>query len=106
MTKCVICGRRPAQTSEGYCLNCTSKLIAQKHKREAQTPVKFLTYRGSVVGLYPDGDGGRTLVGRLLQRNPENLPRSKTLDLNTYLEGFTREQIKKMKAGILQLTKA
>jgi len=67
-------------------------------------PRHFLTYRGHVVGLFPNG--GKTLKAQLLKRSPKGLPKRRTLDLNIYCEGFTRETIKSFKACILQLTHA
>ena len=103
MTKCVICERRPVH-DKGRCLQCSSTIKVAERRKQAQQPVKFLTYHGHVVGLYPNG--GRTLKGRLLRRGPEHLPKLKTLDLNTYLHGFTREQIKAFKAAVLKLAHA
>jgi len=106
MTKCVICERRPARTDEGYCVNCASKLDAERHKRATQSeePVKFLTYRGYVVGLYRNGNG--MLTPKLLRRSPDNLPKKRTLNLNRYCEGFTRQEVKRFKACVLQLANA
>lgn len=72
-----------------------------KNLRKGQEPVKFATYQGHVVGFYRQVDG--KLIPRLLRRNSDGLPKSKTLDLNHYIEGFTREQVKNLKAAILQL---
>lgn len=101
--KCIICLRRPAK-GNGYCANCASQIEAEKRRKQADEPVKFLTYRGHVVGLYRNGNG--RLTPKLLKRSPENLPKTKTLDLNTYIEGFTREEIKRFKACVLQLAHA
>ena len=100
---CIICDNRPA-VSNGFCHNCNSKIESQKRKSKskAEQPVKFATYQGYVVGFYPNGGG--KLVPRLLRRKPENLPRSRTLDLNHYIEGFTRTQVKRIKTVILQLS--
>ncbi len=103
MTKCVVCERRPARDG-AYCRNCADKIAAERRQNKREEPVKFLTYRGHVVGLYRNGDG--KLIARLLRRNPDKLPKSKTLNLNTYIEGFTREQIKRFKACVLQLAYA
>ena len=103
MTKCVICDRRPVPEG-AYCQNCASKLEAEKRRKGKVQPKHFLTYRGHVVGLFPNGNG--KLDARLLTRNPKNLPKSKTLDLNHYIEGFNREQIKRFKACILKLSHA
>lgn len=103
MTKCIICEQRPAHQG-AYCVNCASKLEATNRRRQADKPVKFLTYRGSVVGLCSNGNG--KLRAKLLRRNPKNLPKTRTLDLNRYCEGFTRNKIKAFKACVLQLANA
>jgi len=103
MTRCIICERRPARDG-AYCGNCAAKIAAQERQSKPEQPVKFLTYQGHVVGLYRNGNG--KLTPRLLKRSADNLPKSKTLDLNTYLEGFTREQIKRFKACVFQLAYA
>ena len=101
--KCVICGKRPAREG-AYCANCHNKIEAERRRRRQSTPERFITYRGHVVGLYRNGNGA--LEPRLLKRNPDLLPKKKTLNLNHYIEGFTREQVKRLKACILQLANA
>ena len=99
MTKCVICEHRPA-IGNGRCAQCASQ-IAKMSRPTTTQPRHFLTYRGHVVGLFPNGGG--TLKPQLLARSPKHLPQGKTIDLNRYCEGYTREVIKKFKACILQL---
>lgn len=103
MTKCNVCEARPVRV-KGLCHNCAGKIEAEKKRKKAEKPTSFLTYRGHVVGLYRNG--GSTLMPKLLNRNPIYLPKSKTLDLNTYLEGFTREKVKSFKSCILKLASA
>lgn len=104
--KCVICTHRPARTDEGYCKTCASQIEAERrHKKmQSEKPVKYLTYRGSIVGLFKDGN--KKLEARLLRGNPELLPKTKTLDLNKYCPGFDRSQIKAFKACCLKLSNA
>lgn len=97
---CIICEQRPAN-GKGFCHNCDSKLQSQSKRKNVDKPKHFLTYRGHVVGLFHSGEG--MLRARLLNRNPEKLPKVKTLDLNRYCEGFTRAQIKDFKACVLRL---
>ncbi len=101
MTKCVICEKRPAN-GNGRCVQCAGK-IAKMSKRKEQ-PRHFLTYRGHVVGLYPNG--GKQLIPRLLGRSAEYLPKGKTIDLNHYCVEYSREVIKRFKACVLQLAHA
>ena len=61
-------------------------------------------YADNVVGLYRKDNGN--YYGELLKRNPKNLPKSKTLDLNTRNERtleYTRQQIKLFKRKVLQI---
>ena len=101
--KCIICGIRPAPKG-GYCSTCTAKIDSERRAHAEQRAEKYLTYRGHVVGLYPSGGGN--LKARLLKRDPTHLPKSRTLNLDTYLEGFDRDQIKRFKACVLSLANA
>ena len=101
--KCLICDARPALKS-GYCANCGAKIDSERRARAEVQPAKFLTYRGHVVGLYPTGKG--TLKARLETRNADTLPQSRVLDLNTYLDSFDRDQIKRFKRCVLSLAHA
>ena len=100
---CVVCDRLPARDG-GLCHNCNAKLEAGKLKAKGEKAVKFAHYRGNVIGFFPNG--GKKLVARLIRRNPEKLPKNNTLDLNTYIEGMTREQVKRIKSAILTLANA
>ena len=98
---CTICEHRPARI-KGICPHCADGI--SKMSRRVPQPQHFLTYRGHVVGLYPSG--GSILKPRLLARNAEKLPKGKTIDLNHFCKGFSRTQVKKFKACILQLANA
>jgi hypothetical protein len=121
--KCLICERKPR--SQGvYCHNCAAKVKSEEAKRGngKVKPDKYLHYKGQWVGLYHDGldeDGERLFkpkylgyapmpepgakdgIGRLLK--PKH-PMAKTLNLDVYLPGYTREQVKRMKAVVLKLS--
>lgn len=99
MTTCPVCGTR--RVVSGYCHVCQSQIDAIRRRQKTVQPVKFLTYRGHVVGLYPNGDG--TLQGRLLKRDPDKLPKCRTIDLNKWCPGYTRAVIKQFKAKVLRL---
>ena len=103
MTPCVICGNRRVH-GVGRCHICDSQIAADTRRKRPAQPVKFITYRGHVVGLFPNGD--KTLLGRLLKRDPDKLPKSRTIDLNKWCEGYTREIIKGFKAKVLRLAQA
>jgi len=100
MAKCLICEKHSA-SDNGFCHNCGDKLKSQRVQKQAKQAYRFLTYRGDVVGLYQNGGG--KFVAILLKRDPAGLPKGKTLDLNEYLPGFTREQVKKFKTTVLKL---
>lgn len=96
MTKCAICDHKPAVKS-GYCQTCGDKI--RKDSRPRNRFELFVTYREMVIGLEKRDDDKYHPVA--LKRNPANLPKTKTLNLNNYLTGYSREQIKKLKAAVL-----
>jgi hypothetical protein len=104
MTKCIICEKRPSSNGNGFCHNCQQKADSEAKAQQPDKPFRYVTYRGHVVGMFPSGEG--TFKPRLLGRNPDHLPRGKTLDLNHYIEGFSRETIKRLKATVLSLAGA
>ena len=101
MPKCIICDKRPAANDRGWCSNCNAQIEAERKRRKPVEAVKLFHYRGSVVGLFPNGDG--KLIARLLNMSLDRLPKSRTLNLDRYCEGYTREQIKRFKATVLRL---
>jgi hypothetical protein len=102
--KCVICDERPAFSGSPYCHNCNAQLEADKRRRGNGKPFKFATYRGQTIAFYQIGNG--KLRYSLVQRKPESLPKRDTLDLNTYIHGFEREQVKRIKSAILAAANA
>ena len=102
--KCPICDRRPINGNGRFCGICSDKLAGERRRSRSGQPQKFLTYRGHVVGLYRNGGGN--LSPRLLKRTAKYLPQCRTLDLNTYLDGFSRDKIKTFKRCILSLAAA
>ncbi len=104
MIHCIICEKHPAKTN-GWCGNCAQKIASMSNGNGNgnHKPRYYLTYRGIVVGLYPNG--GDSLKARLSGKSVEGLPKGITLDLNTYLDGYTRQQIKAFKAACLKLAR-
>lgn len=101
---CIICERGRANGG-GRCQTCESKLAAERKAiADRREPRHFLTYHGHVVGLFANGK--TRLTPRLLGRNPDRLPKGKTIDLNHYCTGFTRETIKAFKRCVLRLAHA
>lgn len=101
--KCLICETRPRRV-EGFCSICNSKIEAERARRNKhkEQPFKYLTWRGMTVELHPNGDDSTFKVSRS-KRDPTKLPKSKLIDLNKRVDGFTREQIKTLKRAILQV---
>ena len=96
--KCIICEQRPA-FEHGWCKACAAKIERERKASKPERPVYYVTYRGGVVGMYRISEG--KLRAKCETRSPESLPKRNTIDLNVYCAGYTREQIKKLKAGIL-----
>ena len=119
--KCLICERKP-RSQDAYCHNCAAKIKAEEARRVKPKPDKYLHYRGQWVGLYADGvdeegerlfnpkymgyfpiaePGTNDRIGRQLK---PKYPMNRTLNLDVYLPGYTREQVKRMKAVVLKLS--
>lgn len=99
---CSICGHRPVHEDgkrKGVCPQCTVRIDTDKARNKPDVPVKFITYRGNVVGLFPSGPG--TYQPRMVNRAPESLPKDKTINLDKWCPGFDKDQIKKFKRAVL-----
>ncbi len=100
---CSICEKRPAKVN-GWCQVCNDRIEAERRDRNKDPFYRYLVYQNEVVGLRKGYDG-RT-VYEWLKREPYDkdgklrLPKSKTIDLNHYCEGYTREQIKALKRRV------
>ena len=102
--KCIICDVRPSLNGNGTCHNCEGKIDKERRLRNPAKAYRYVVYRDLVVGLYPSGGG--TYRPKQVGINPKRLPKSITINLNRYCEGFTRDQIKKLKVGVLRTTQA
>jgi hypothetical protein len=104
MLKCLICELQPRAADSLYCHNCGAQLKAGRTRKQVSEPSTFLVYQDNVVGLIPNGrkdaEGCDLFTPVLLKRKPDSLPKGKTVDLNVYCEGYTREQIKHLKAVV------
>lgn len=101
-SKCIICDTRPA-VDGGQCHNCKTRIDTDNRKRKREV-FRYLTYRGHVVALI-ENNGTGVYRPELCKRDPEKLPRKITLNLNNYLHGFTRDQVKEFKKCVLQLAR-
>ncbi len=98
---CSICDIRPAKVN-GHCVNCQAKIDAERRAIAAANPPfwRYLVYRSEVVGIRRVNG---TLRYEWLKREPYDdqgklkLPAHVTIDLNRYVPGFDRAQIKAMK---------
>jgi len=99
--RCVICDVRPRHNGESYCAPCGGKIAAEVQRSQAK-PFRYIVYRGNVVGLYPKGRG--ELSGRWLKRGPKGLPKGRTINLDQYCPGYTRDMVKRFKAMVLSLS--
>ena len=115
---CLCCDRHLNGDTGWYCHNCLAKIAAEKQRRIKPKPVKYMHYHGQWMGIYDEGldvEGEPILKPRYLGYFPlpdpdakpgrkPRFPMAKTLNLDSYLPGFTREQIKRLKATVLRLS--
>lgn len=110
--RCSICGRRPPAKGEMYCRVCQHEIAQADSERGQRCQAwnkawKFLHWKGVVVGLYQvdqvDDWGIPKVRPRRVFKTLGQLPKGKVIDLDTYIQGFTRQQIKGMKATLKQL---
>lgn len=106
-SKCVICDVKPSQTEKGYCHNCNAKIEAMKSNRKPEAH-RYITFKGVVIGCFPKGkptkDTPQMYDAVKLHVDPDRLPKRKTINLNTYCEGYTRDQVKKFKRVIARMS--
>lgn len=116
--KCVICGVRPWANSrqDGFCQQCGSCLDAGKRReKKAKTAAKpdyYLVYNGYVVAIRLKRQTAellrrpayrtRVFKGQVVEHKLA-LPQKHTLDLNQWLDGYTRQQIKALKRVVLKI---
>lgn len=104
--KCPICMKRPIKDGE-WCAVCAGRIRADRQSRTPpkQSPIMYMHYRGHVIEWNPSC-GGTKVRATLCNLPVEKLPAKKTLDLNKWCEGYTRDTIKSFKAVILRLNHA
>jgi hypothetical protein len=98
--KCPICDVRPINGNGRYCKVCFDKIQTDKSKAKTELS-KFLTYKGFVVGLVKSPFDNK-LYPIQLKRDATKLPKAKTINLNIYVDGFSRNQIKEFKKCVLR----
>ena len=110
-TRCCICGRRPPARGEMYCRVFQGDMDQAELERRQRCQGwkkawKLLHWKGVVVGIFPNGngpDGQAVYQPRRVFKSLDQLPKDKVIDLDTYIPGFTRQQIRGMKATLKQL---
>jgi hypothetical protein len=100
--KCLICGVRPSN-GQSYCKQCSSQIEAEKRRKAKPKPFRYVTYQGTTFEFRAGKNG--TFVPHYTTRNPETLPQNLLINLNKYCDGFTREQVKKLKRLCLGFAK-
>lgn len=102
--KCVICGRK-TKSDAAYCQQHQRQLDkARQEERRRKQPkaVKYACYRGHIIGFFKNGGG--KLIASYVGMSTSGIPKGKLINLDEYCEGYTREQIKKLKATVLALS--
>ena len=99
--KCIICQERPVQKGEeaGYCKQCADQIAARSVRAPKVEVEKYLCYRGKVAAVvYTHSEHGvRKFKVLQVFKSVDTLPKGKVINLDTYCQGFTRDQIKKFK---------
>lgn len=103
--KCVICGRK-IKGDAAYCQQHQRQLDkAREEERRRKRPkaVKYVCYRGHVVGFFKNGHD--KLKPSYVGMSINGIPKGKLINLDEYCEGYTRQQIKNLKATVLTLSR-
>ncbi len=99
--KCIICQTRPVQKGQtaGYCKQCADQIAARSVRTPKVEVEKYLHYRGKVAAvIYTHSEGGvRKFKVQQVFKSLDTLPKAKVINLDTYCEGYDRNQIKKFK---------
>ena len=101
MKKCLICGRKSTGT---YCQEHQRAIDTENRQRKAAAKpkaVKYLAYHGHVVALR---NSGSMLVPSYYGMSIAKIPKGKLVDLDGYVEGFSRKEIKRFKSVVLALS--
>lgn len=102
--RCLICNRKTKGDSS-YCQQHQrelDKLSAEEKQRRKPKAVKYVHYRGHVIGFFKNGHN--TLKPSYVGMSVNGIPKGKLINLDEYCPGYTREQIKKLKAAVLALS--
>ncbi len=99
---CGLCGKRPRGKS-GHCRMCEHDLDKMRQeRRERNRPwwekaYRVVTWKGHVLAYIPKGKD--EFKARYIGcKSVAKVPKAKVLNLDEYVEGFDRRQIKNLKA--------
>ena len=96
--KCLICQQRPRLEESRYCGACND--LVQSNVTTKRRPERYVVYKEYVVGMFKNGSG--KLHPEMVKVEIGSIPQKRLLDLNTYIEGFDREQVRSLKKMVLQ----
>lgn len=105
--QCVICEVRPAMKGGAYCHTHQAQIEAERKARRGNRDwwrgaFKFAVWRGVGVAFMPNGEKGVYQPKALPASALGHLPKGKTINLDGYVNGLSREQVKRIKRAILQ----
>jgi len=105
MHKCTFCGR---VVSDGGTLCQEHRRLVVKVREESKhngkKAFRYVQYRGHVIGFFPVGKDGDTVYRpRYIGMSTHGIPKGLLIDLDGYCRGYTRVQIKKLKAAVLKV---
>jgi hypothetical protein len=100
--KCLICGVRPSN-GQSYCQYCTAQIEAEKRRKQEPRAFRYATYDGTTIEFHAVGKG--VFKARYCGRNPDTLPQKLLINLDKWCDGFTRDQVKKLKRQVLSFAK-
>lgn len=103
--ECTICGR-PIKNGGPYCQQHAREVDKERQERRARErkdAFRYVYYCDHVISLREDGDGA--LKASYVGMSLSGIPKSRLINLTTYCDGYSRQQIKKLKALVLRLAR-
>lgn len=106
---CVVCLKRPKRRGTLFCWACTE---AAKDAGPAKDDgpykgVKFIiVWKGNAIKMVQDGPNSfrPAWMGKVRIAKSKVPPSCQLIELDKWLPGYTRQQIKKMKSAFMELT--
>lgn len=98
LMKCLICQQRPRLEESRYCGACND--LVKSNVTTKRRPERYVVYKEYVVGMFKNGNG--KLHPEMVKVAVGSLPKRNVLNLNEYIEGFDRAQVKELKRTVLQ----